>query len=89
VDPMHNLFLGSAKHFLKAVWLEKGVISAGDCSDSGSCGWVCCAFTYRSHTPQYIFWLASFTADQFKNWIVYFSVIALRDMILSAGDILS
>ena len=27
VDPMHNLFLGTAKHFLKAVWLESGVIS--------------------------------------------------------------
>lgn len=32
VDPMHNLFLGGAKHFLKAVWLEKGVTSAGDCA---------------------------------------------------------
>jgi len=33
VDSMHNLFLGSAtKHFLKAVWLEKGVVSAGDCA---------------------------------------------------------
>ena len=26
VDPMHNLFLGSGKHLLKAVWLEREVI---------------------------------------------------------------
>ena len=25
VDPMHNLFLGSAKHF-KDVWIDKGII---------------------------------------------------------------
>ena len=24
---MHNLFLGTAKHFLKALWLESGVVS--------------------------------------------------------------
>ena len=27
VDPMHNLFLGTAKHHLKRVWIEKGLIS--------------------------------------------------------------
>ena len=42
------------------------------------------------HIPHKIFFVfASFTADQFKNWIVHFSVIALRDtMILNVGDIL-
>ena len=27
VDPMHNLFLGSAKHFLKAIVIGKEVLS--------------------------------------------------------------
>ena len=27
VDPMHNLFLGSAKHMLKSAWLTMGFIS--------------------------------------------------------------
>ncbi len=26
VDPMHNLFLGSAKHILKDIWIENGII---------------------------------------------------------------
>jgi hypothetical protein len=27
VDPMHNLFLGTAKHILKGVWIDKGLIT--------------------------------------------------------------
>lgn len=27
VDPMHNLFLGTAKHFLKSVWMQKVIIT--------------------------------------------------------------
>ena len=27
VDPMHNLFLGTAKHFLKNIWIERGIIN--------------------------------------------------------------
>ena len=30
VDPMHNLFLGTAKHVLKDLWLEKGILSPSD-----------------------------------------------------------
>ena len=26
IDPMHNLYLGSAKRILKNVWIDKGVI---------------------------------------------------------------
>lgn len=31
VHPMHNLFLGSAKHMLKSVWLSMGFISDSIC----------------------------------------------------------
>ena len=27
IDPMHNLFLGVAKHFFKRVFIEKGILS--------------------------------------------------------------
>ena len=31
IDPMHNLFLGTAKHImLKNVWIKKGLISDAD-----------------------------------------------------------
>lgn len=75
------------KPFLKTVWLEREIISSQDCaviqdrvdrfvvpSDIG-------------RIPHTIFsGFASFTADQFKNWIVHFSVIALRD-ILAPNDL--
>lgn len=27
VDPMHNLFLGSCKHILKDIWIDRGIIT--------------------------------------------------------------
>ena len=81
VDPMHNLFLGSGKHLLKAVWLEREVISSGDCAVIQDVD----RFVVPSDIgciPRKIFsGFASFTADQFKNWIVHFSLITLRDLL--------
>lgn len=34
VDGMHNLFLGTAKHVLKAIWLEKQIIDNGNSRES-------------------------------------------------------
>lgn len=86
VDPMHNLFLESGKHLLKAVWLEREVISSGDCAVIQDVD----RFVVPSDIgciPRKIFsGFASFTADQFKNWIVHFSLITLRD-ILAPNDL--
>ena len=81
VDPMHNLFLGSAKHYLKAVWIELGIVSESQfdliqcrvnntivSSDIGS---IPCKI--RSG-------FSSFTADQWKNWTVYYSLLVLHDI---------
>ena len=55
------------------------------CTDSGSCVQVVPSDIGR--IPHKIFsGFALFTADQFKNWIVYFSVIALWD-ILTPNDL--
>lgn len=82
VDPMHNLFLGSAKHFMKSIFIDNGILSDDDFvviqqridsflvpADIGR-------IPYKISTG-----FASFTADQWKNWTVYFSMIALRDMV--------
>ena len=79
---MHNLFLGTANHFLKAVWLESGVISQAQ-------------FEIIQHrvdlatTPSGIGRIpnkissgfSSFTADQWKHWVVYFSLISLLEIL--------
>ena len=30
IDPMHNLFLGTAKHVLKNIWIKKELITSGN-----------------------------------------------------------
>ena len=79
VDPMHNLFLGTAKHVLNAIWLERGMVSHDQLgiiqqrvddirvpSDIGR-------IPYKISSG-----FSSFTADQFKNWVIYYSLISMR-----------
>lgn len=84
LDPMHNLYLGTAKHVLKRIWLGQGMInhkqfeSIQDCVDS-------------VHVPRSIGRIPSkiassfsgFTADQFKNWTNIYSLFALYNILPS------
>ena len=85
VDPMHNLFLGTAKHVLSNIWLEKDIVNTDQFaiiqkrvdgfkipSDIGR-------IPYKIGSG-----FSSFTADQFKNWIVYFSLISMRGILTGA-----
>ena len=82
VDPMHNLFLGSAKHFMKSILLGKDVVSHSEFGiiqqrvDSivTPCDIGRIPNKIRSG-------FSSFTADQWKNWVIYFSLLALRDFL--------
>ncbi|KAL3858312.1 hypothetical protein ACJMK2_012906 [Sinanodonta woodiana] len=82
LDPMHNLFLGSVKHMLK-IWNATKIlrdehlgmiqekIELIQCpSDVGK-------------LPQKFSSFGSFTADQWKNWTILFSVFALKDVLKS------
>lgn len=82
VDPMHNLYLGSAKHILKAVWIEKNMLTPSNFERIQSRVDKCVVPTDIGRIPHKILsGFASFTADQFKNWVVYFSLIALRGLL--------
>ena len=80
LDPMHNLFLGTAKHVLKNIWLNQGVISPGEFS-------VVQARIDKTVVPSDLGRIphkiesgfSNFTADQFKNWVIHFSLLTLRD----------
>ena len=82
VDPMHNLFLGIAKHFTKRVLIEKDILPTNGLSiiqervnnivvpsDIGR-------IPYKIESSFY-----SFTADQYKNWVMHYSLICLRDLL--------
>ena len=85
IDPMHNLYLGTAKHVLKDIWLEHELDDRKDLDNVQSK--VDSIFTphYIGRIPHKIASsFAGFTGDQYKNWTNLFSVIALHDIL--TGD---
>ena len=80
VDPMHNLYLGSAKHYLKiygltvALFQKKNLILYND------------AMTTPAGIGRVPHKVRSFTADQWKNWVNYYSLLSVND-ILHGNDL--
>jgi len=78
VDPMHNLFLGTAKHVMQT-WINKDVLSKADLEKIEQT-------VSKIHMPRDVGRLplkitsgfAGFTADQWRNWVTIFSPIALK-----------
>ena len=82
IDAMHNLFLGSAKYFFKNILISLDYIVGAQLDviqDRVN------SFTVPSGIGRIPMKISSgfsqFTADQWKNWVLYFSVIAMRDII--------
>ena len=82
IDPMHNLFLGLAKHFVKKIFLKNAILSESDLkiiqnrinkvmvpSDIGRI----------PHKIESSF--NSFTADQYKNWVNHYSIMCLHGLL--------
>lgn len=82
VDPMHNLFLGTAKHTMKNLWLENGVLSKAQMK-------ILQTRIDTIRTPRGIGRIPNkiatsfngFTAEQWKNWVILYSMFALRGII--------
>ena len=82
IDPMHNLFLGTAKHILKDVWLERKLITKNYLSSIQDS-------VNSMHVPRYVgripYKIASsfsgFTAVQFNSWTNFFSLICLHEIL--------
>ena len=82
IDPMHNLFLGTSKYFLKNILLQKGYIAETQLPliqeriDS---------FIVPSGIDKIRIKITSgfsqLTSDQWKNWVIYYSIVTLRDVV--------
>lgn len=81
VDPMHNLLLGTAKHML-SVWTDLGLITSRQLND------------IQKHVDQFVTpsdvgripgkissGFSGFTAEQYRNWTLIFSLSALKDIL--------
>ena len=79
IDPMHNLFLGTAKHLFKT-WIEQGIISQADLQAIQE---KMEKVTPISGTGQLPSNIASnyggFTAAQWMNFILYYSLFVMKD----------
>ena len=81
VDPMHNLFLGSAKHVMQ-VWVDKGILTKKHFHEIEK-------IVSKFKTPQDVGRLplkissgfSGFTADQWRSWITIFSPVALKGIL--------
>lgn len=82
VDPMHNLFLGTSKHMMKKIWLKDELIRQHDMERIHD-------IIQRTLVPSSIGRLphkilsgfSGFTADQWKNWSVLFSLVCLHGIL--------
>lgn len=82
IDPMHNLFLGTAKHCLKSIWSNSGILTLEKFQVIQSRIDSCIVPSDIGRIPHKILsGFSSFTADQFKNWIIYFFLVCLRDIL--------
>ena len=82
VDPMHNLFLGTAKHFLHRFLIQGGKLTSRQFH-------IIQDRINATVTPPGIGRIpykissgfSGFTADQWKNWTNYFSLITMHDIL--------
>lgn len=78
VDPMHNLFLGVAKHAL-SVWKDAKILSAGAFDKiQSTVDQIQVPSTVGRIPAKIASGFADFTADQWKNWILIYSLVALQ-----------
>ena len=84
IDPMHNLFCGTAKYYVHNCWLSNSLISKSQLEFIQD-------RINRTVVPpdigripsKFQSGFASFTADQLKNWTVYYSAMVLHDIFAS------
>ena len=82
IDPMHNLFLGTAKRMLQNGWLENGLIRQKELEIIEERVSKCISPISIGRIPRKISsHFASLTADEWKNWTLMFSLIALHDIL--------
>ena len=81
IDPMHNLLLGSAKYVV-SIWKEQGIINHNNFLDIQLLVDSFVAPVDIGRIPLKIAsGFSDFTADQWRNWIVYYSLISLKPVL--------
>ena len=84
VDPMHNLFLGTAKRMME-IWLELSILTRADLEHVQQIVDRCKVFSNIGRLPFKIAKsFSGFTAEQWKTWVTVFSLFALYSRLPAA-----
>lgn len=81
IDPIHNLYLGTAKRMLE-IWIDRCLISKSDMQaiqklvDSVQTPQCVGRIPYKISSS-----FSGFTADQYKNWTNLYSLMVLKDVL--------
>ena len=78
IDPMHNIYMGTAKHILH-VWTKNNLISSNDMKTINDKikSWVVPPEVRFNQLPARIEYSSSFTAEQWMLWVNYYSINCL------------
>lgn len=81
IDPMHNLFLGTAKHMI-SVWKKHNLLSEEKCKDvQDKLEHFVCPSGIGKLPKKIATSFGSFNADQVKNWTLLLSIYALKGIL--------
>jgi hypothetical protein len=81
IDPMHNLYLGTSKHMIQ-VWKDTGRLTDEDFVKIQQIVDEMKVPSEMGKIPKKISSkFSKLTADEWKNWTLYFSIIALQDLL--------
>jgi len=82
IDPMHSVYLGIAKHVMKKLWLQNGILGLDKMAVIQARVDSFTAPTGVGRIPRKIATsFGGFTAEQWKNWVNLYSMFALRDLL--------
>lgn len=81
IDPMHNLFLGTAKHFARDIWIGRNILDVNALAKIDARLKNSVAPPGLGRLPSSIKSGTFLTADQWKNWTLYYSVYCLSDLL--------
>lgn len=81
IDGMHNLFLGSAKHFTKDILIGTGLLTKQALETIHNRITNALLPIGMGRLPSHIDSGSTFTAEQWMNWTLYFSVYCLHGLI--------
>ena len=85
IDPMHNLFLSTAKYIMRKVWIENSYLDPNKLSviEERLSQFCLPSGVIFGRLPGSMDPSTKLTAEQWKNWVIYFSIYCLFDLLPS------